>query len=198
MAPAAAAGESAWEHGRQALLAAGNAAQDGFIEIHHYIEQGPNGLSVACFVGGVLLSIVSLLSIIDVFSIPFHPFNYLLNFFILAMALITILIEATPDMLKGRQEYQTKVFDNAKILTYIWGRGIFYLFQGLLAMVEPGLLYMIVGIIQLVLGVSCIAIWKGYKPRLSVLREKVAAGTGRVAQCIEDGRGNGSRHVQVQ
>lgn len=44
-----------------------------------------------------------------------------------------------------------------------------------------------------------------YKPRLSVLRQKVAAGTGRVVECIEEGRGdvanikpNQRHNVQVE
>lgn len=79
------------------------------MQIQHYIEHGPDGLTVASFIGGVFLSIVSLLSIINVLSIPFHPLSYLLNFFILFMGIVTIIIEASPDMLKGGrgERYQT-------------------------------------------------------------------------------------------
>ncbi|KAF4758490.1 hypothetical protein FOZ63_023997, partial [Perkinsus olseni] len=52
-------------------------------------------------------------------------------------------------------------YEHAKFLTLLWGRGLFYLFQGSLALVQFTLLYAIVGVYMVVMGVLCIAMWKG-------------------------------------
>lgn len=52
-------------------------------------------------------------------------------------------------------------YEYAKFLTLLWGRGLFYLFQGSLALVQFSLLYAVVGVYMFVMGILCIAMWKG-------------------------------------
>ncbi|KAF4757675.1 hypothetical protein FOZ63_023495 [Perkinsus olseni] len=74
---------------------------------------------------------------------------------------ITCILEANPELLRERVHWQEKIYEHAKFLTLLWGRGLFYLFQGSLALVQFTLLYAIVGVYMVVMGVLCIAMWKG-------------------------------------
>ncbi|KAF4728655.1 hypothetical protein FOZ62_016965, partial [Perkinsus olseni] len=77
-------------------------------------------------------------------------------------------------------------YEHAKFLTLLWGRGLFYLFQGSLALVQFTLLYAIVGVYMVVMGVLCIAMWKGYQPDLGGVQQTIAEQTGRFVPANSD------------
>ncbi|KAF4662578.1 hypothetical protein FOL47_006174 [Perkinsus chesapeaki] len=83
-----ATGQVALEMGRQTLLAASNAAQQGLVQVHHYIQQGPNGLRVLCFVGGLGVTLTGAIGVLNIFSTILHPIDYLCN------ALVLLLIKS--------------------------------------------------------------------------------------------------------
>ncbi|KAF4714439.1 hypothetical protein FOZ62_005889 [Perkinsus olseni] len=181
-----ATGQVALEMGRQTLLAASNAAQQGLVQVHHYIQQGPNGLRVLCFVGGLGVTLTGALGVLNIFSTILHPIDYLCNAYQFLFGVITCILEANPELLRERVHWQEKIYEHAKFLTLLWGRGLFYLFQGSLALVQFTLLYAIVGVYMVVMGVLCIAMWKGYQPDLGGVQQTIAEQTGRFVPANSD------------
>lgn len=96
------------------------------------IEQGPAGVRVLAFIAG-LASCAN-----AVFVIVLSPFAFVSNVthvYQIAFALTTMLFEAKPEWIErvgGLNSYQDMVIDKAKFLSEVFGRGIFYCFQGIL------------------------------------------------------------------
>merc|ERR1719161_1512473 len=112
-------------------------------ELHRYIQEGPAGVSVLCFLGRLATSIIGLLGLFSIFSAVLSPFEYILNAYLTFFGVVSVLLEADVEKLSKLQvanklapwlqHYQGKVFEYAKILTELRGRGLFYIFIGTLA-----------------------------------------------------------------
>lgn len=154
-------------------------AKDGaataYSELHKYIQEGPAGVSILCFLGGVATTIVGILGLLSIFSIILSPFHYILNAYLTLFGVVAVLLEADVDRLQKTavankiaplvQEYQMKVFVEAKFLTELRGRGFFYLFVGTLAISQCLFcLLFICGAWNLLMGVLCLLMSFGVNP----------------------------------
>jgi len=118
-----------------ALHYVGNAGE----HIMKRIEQGPTGVRVLAFVGGVASCVNALLSLLNILGIITHPVLYTVSAYQLFFSLTTMLFEAKPEWIVSIQEkcpilmvdsYQDLLLENAKFLSLTGGRGLFYIFQG--------------------------------------------------------------------
>lgn len=169
----------ALEQGRRAaksgLETAGVAVLEGAQQLRHYVENGPAGVSILCFVGGWATTIVGLLGCFNIGNIIVEPFQYILHCYLVAFGVVAIFLEADPERLQeftviGRmagvvRSYQEEVFDRAKFLTELRGRGFFYLFVGTLAATQCLIcLLFLVGLFNMLMGVICLAMSCGINP----------------------------------
>merc|ERR1712154_469095 len=103
------------------------------------IEQGPTGVRVLAFFGGLGSCINAMLHVLDVVSLLTGPVLYVVSLYQLVFSITTMLFEAPPEYVQSTQEkcpaiqvdtYQNMLLENAKFLSLSGGRGLFYVFQG--------------------------------------------------------------------
>eukprot|EP00746_Dinoflagellata_sp_MGD_P010571 gnl/MRDRNA2_/MRDRNA2_121863_c0_seq1.p1 gnl/MRDRNA2_/MRDRNA2_121863_c0~~gnl/MRDRNA2_/MRDRNA2_121863_c0_seq1.p1 ORF type:complete len:267 (+),score=32.71 gnl/MRDRNA2_/MRDRNA2_121863_c0_seq1:106-906(+) len=150
-------------------------AAQAYTELHKYIQEGPAGVSILCFLGGLATTIVGILGLLSIFSIILSPFHYILNAYLTLFGVVAVLLEADVDRLHKMtvanklapivQEYQFKVFEHAKFLTELRGRGFFYLFVGTLAISQCFFcLLFLCGAWNVLMGVLCLLMSYGVNP----------------------------------
>ncbi|CAE8606106.1 unnamed protein product, partial [Polarella glacialis] len=99
------------------------------------IQQGPDGVRLLSFGGGVASVAIAVMDLINVFGILTNPVHYVLSVYQLIFSCTTMLFEASPEMIQkvsGLNSYQDLLIDKAKFLSETYGRGLFYIFQGTL------------------------------------------------------------------
>lgn len=164
-----------------AMAYAGQAGQN----IVGCIEQGPDGVRYLCFLG----SLVSIgLAGYDVF-LKLMGLNLLFVFnglFQMLFAFTSALFEAKPETVQkfGMTKYQDMLLEYAKFISTAGGRGIFYIYQGLLWLVTVGatnfanwfdilnLVSIILGAFFLVMGGLHIAMHYDIMPQEVVVKAK--------------------------
>lgn len=160
------------QHG---LVHAQKAAGQGAVELNKYIQEGPRGVSVLCFCGGLATFAVGLLGMLNVFSTLLDPLHYLLNGYLTLFGITAAVLEFDLEQLRtlpmlGRlwpyvAAYQRWVFEEARFLTELKGRGFFYLFVGTLALTQCLFcLLFLCGLWNMLMGVLCIMMGFGHKP----------------------------------
>lgn len=136
-------------------------------ELHKYVQEGPALLSVICFVGGVVTTIVGLIGILEFGRIFTATFQYVLRFYILGCGLVAILLETDVEVLADRrivsrlapvvERYQFVFFRRINILTELHGRGLFYLFVGTLSASQCFIcLFFLCGMWNFFIGIMCL------------------------------------------
>lgn len=142
--------------------------------LREYVQGGPAGVSILCFLGGCVTSVVGLLGLLNLGAI-FTPFHYVLNAYLAMFGIISFLLEADPERLAelaviGKlaplvRNYQMEVFERAKFLTELRGRGLFYLFVGTLAGSQCLFcLTFLCGLWNVLMGVICLMMSFGINP----------------------------------
>merc|ERR1711972_181963 len=105
------------------------------------IEQGPAGVRVLAFLGSLASAINAVMSLINVFSVFGHLILYMVSLYQFIFSLTTIIFEAPPETVQKIQQtcpflkvdtYQAMLLENAKFMSLVGGRGMFYIFQGTL------------------------------------------------------------------
>mmetsp|Transcript_2442 Transcript_2442/g.5192 ORF Transcript_2442/g.5192 Transcript_2442/m.5192 type:complete len:275 (-) Transcript_2442:288-1112(-) len=113
-----------------AMVAAGQAGQT----IIGVIEQGPAGLRVLAFIAGSLSCANAFLQVLS--KLTGLDFLWcLIAVFQVVFSLTTMIFEADPDTVSKVDfvsSYQDMLIEYCKFLTVVTGRGLFYIFQGLL------------------------------------------------------------------
>lgn len=98
------------------------------------IEQGPAGVRVLAFLGGLASCVVSALHLINPFGLLTGTVVYVLCFYQMLFSLTTMLFEAQPEWIQrvggGVDTYQDMLIRKSKFLSEALGRGLFYVFQG--------------------------------------------------------------------
>lgn len=166
--------EEALRQGREHASYAGQAAMQAGASLREYVQTGPAGVSVLCFMGGIATTFVGLLGMLNLGAI-FTPFYYVLNIYLLCFGVISFLLEADSQRLGefaviGKlaplvASYQKQVFEQANFLTQLRGRGLFYLFIGTLAGSQCLLcLTFICGLWNVLMGVLCLMMSFGMDP----------------------------------
>jgi len=144
-------------------------------ELHKYVQEGPAGISILCFLGGCATCVIGLIGLLNIGQIFSAPFNYVLSMYLTAFGLVAMLLEADVEQLARRniigklaplcEHYQMEIFERAKFLTELRGRGFFYVFVGTLAITQCVLcLYFACGLWNLLMGVLCLMMSFGINP----------------------------------
>mmetsp|Transcript_9556 Transcript_9556/g.13370 ORF Transcript_9556/g.13370 Transcript_9556/m.13370 type:complete len:216 (+) Transcript_9556:74-721(+) len=134
--------EQAWSGAQQGWVQAQEVAAQVAQEFRGYVQEGPAGVSVLCFLGGLSTMVVGFIGLINFGDIISEPFHYLLHAYLVVFGYVAVVLEADVERLHdlkviGRlapfvQHFQMEVFEHAKFLTLLRGRGFFYLFVGTL------------------------------------------------------------------
>jgi len=74
------------QQGAAAAAAFGSAFQK-------YVEEGPAGISMLCFITGLFTMCVALLDIINIFQVLFDPFTFILSAYVLLFSSVTAVLE---------------------------------------------------------------------------------------------------------
>ncbi|CAK8992216.1 unnamed protein product [Durusdinium trenchii] len=158
--------------GYEAAKVAGAMAAE---ELGKYIQEGPAGISVLCFLGGMATTLIGLLGLLNFGNGFTSPFQYVLNAYLMVFGIVTFLLEADVESLRsmkvlGRlspwvERYQLEVFNRANFLTELRGRGFFYVFIGTLAVTQCFIcLTFVAGLWNLLMGILCLLMSFGISP----------------------------------
>lgn len=167
--------ETAYTKAQQGYQVARLGAAQAVEELKKYVQEGPAGISVLCFMGGIATTVVGIFGLLSVTDGLTNPFHYVLNAYLTVFGVVTFLLEADFQSLKnlrvlGRlapwvERYQMEVFNRANFLTELKGRGFFYLFIGTLAVTQCLVcLLFLVGMWNLLMGVLCLLMSFGINP----------------------------------
>eukprot|EP00811_Abedinium_folium_P012882 NODE_21965_length_728_cov_6.637271.p1 GENE.NODE_21965_length_728_cov_6.637271~~NODE_21965_length_728_cov_6.637271.p1 ORF type:complete len:183 (+),score=56.74 NODE_21965_length_728_cov_6.637271:79-627(+) len=104
------------------------------------LDQAPGFLEVLCFIAGILVIVNGLEGILNIPGVIDHFTNYVVNIYEVIFGVITCIIELHERICGNR-------FDSLKHSVHNWarglethvGRGLFYIFQGNLALMGEGL-----------------------------------------------------------
>mmetsp|Transcript_61107 Transcript_61107/g.176088 ORF Transcript_61107/g.176088 Transcript_61107/m.176088 type:complete len:186 (-) Transcript_61107:216-773(-) len=132
--------------------------RESWDDVKKYIQRGPEGISWLCFMGGLATFLLGVLGFIDIFDAMLDPLYYLINAYQMLFGLCTCIIELPRDFENQKlQSAQKFVYKFGKFLTTIGGRGLFYLFQGSLALSLTGVsLQFLLGCFMLFVGLLCL------------------------------------------
>jgi len=138
-----------------AQQAAGFAAA-GAQELGAYIEKGNDGLAILAFLGNLALAVSSVIGCLNVADIILgSPIHYALNAYLLVFSTVGMVLEAQESWIEKSshlQRAQTLIFEYAKFLTELWGRGLYYIFLASLSMAHTHIMYIVLGLYMLVCG----------------------------------------------
>lgn len=169
----------------------------GLMAFQEYIQQGPQGISTLCFIGGVGTSVLGVMTLTSVGDTIRDPFHYVLSAYLGTFGLATVVIEADTDRigmmimpfdrLAGPiTSAQAWLHEECRLLTQLRGRGLFYLYQGTLLVTQCAFcLNFMVGLYVSLMGLLCISISFGYKPDIEGM---VIATGGAVQGAMDSGR----------
>mmetsp|Transcript_10677 Transcript_10677/g.24301 ORF Transcript_10677/g.24301 Transcript_10677/m.24301 type:complete len:251 (+) Transcript_10677:61-813(+) len=157
------AASTAWQ-GAQARVVRG--ASEAF----RYIQMGGSGMSTLCTCTAFLTTLIAGFSVIGIFTplLKFAMATYTLNVYMFVFGIVAILLEADLDRLAqlpllGKLEvcvrrWQQYVHQEMHIITGLRGRGFFYLFLGILGVVQefPSLTF-ICGLLNIFSGTMCVS-----------------------------------------
>mmetsp|Transcript_76762 Transcript_76762/g.178058 ORF Transcript_76762/g.178058 Transcript_76762/m.178058 type:complete len:395 (-) Transcript_76762:279-1463(-) len=168
--------QQAVQIGGHAVVAAKHYGHQGLMAFQDYVQQGPKGISVLCFVGGAATSVLGFMSICNFFGTLTDPFHYILNAYMFAFGLATAVIEADTDRIgmlmspfdrlaEPVMRAQAWLHEECRLLTTLRGRGLFYLYQGTLMVTQCILcLLFLAGLYNMLMGVLCVLTSFGFKP----------------------------------
>eukprot|EP00931_Biecheleriopsis_adriatica_P007399 TRINITY_DN10868_c0_g1_i1.p1 TRINITY_DN10868_c0_g1~~TRINITY_DN10868_c0_g1_i1.p1 ORF type:complete len:346 (+),score=95.03 TRINITY_DN10868_c0_g1_i1:39-1076(+) len=126
---------------RQAYAFAGMAAEYAYRSVDQVtslIEQGPAGIRILAFFGGLgslVKSIMVLMGLLNPVDGALHAAVYVVHAYQMLFAVTTMMFEAPPSWMEatpGFNAYQDMLLEKAKFLSETGGRGLFYGFQGTL------------------------------------------------------------------
>jgi len=166
---------AAYDQASTGLAAARDGAKTAVIELGKYIQEGPAGISVLCFLGGLATTVIGILGILTVTDGLTNPFHYVLNIYLTVFGIIAVMLEADLAALQrlpilGKlgpliEKYQMDIFRKANFLTELFGRGLFYIFVGTLAITQCFVcLLFLAGLWNLLMGVVCVLMSFGINP----------------------------------
>lgn len=171
---------AAYDQAQQGFQAAREGASVAVAELHKYVQEGPAGISMLCFLGGMATTVAGVIGLLNLGTIFTAPFTYVLNGYLTLFGLVTFLLEADLESFKtmkvlGRfapfvDQYQGEVFVRAKFLTELRGRGMYYLFVGSLAITQCFFcLFFLIGAWNVLMGMLCLLMSFGINPTENLL-----------------------------
>ena len=117
-----------------------------------------------CLIAGFASMVSSLFGVINLFNLA-SPIHYICNFYLLIFGAVSVILEYGAGSM-DRLGVIPAVDTYWKGLTQVWGRGLFYIFQGTLTLSSLSLVNMVVGAYLSLVGLMCLAHHLGMGPRL--------------------------------
>ncbi|CAD7942408.1 unnamed protein product [Amoebophrya sp. A120] len=151
----------------KAMQALRGSAVKGLEAFKKYVQAGPAGIQMLCFLSGCFTLVIGVLGVINLFSAIESPFTFVMNIYVLTFGLVALIVEADEERLSETPllEYvapkilvaQELLHVEAKFLTLLWGRGLFYVFVGLLMATQCWLcFFFLAGAANVTVGVLCL------------------------------------------
>lgn len=167
--------QAAYTNAHNAFHGAKEGMGQAATEFAKYINQGPAGISVLCFLGGFFTAVIGALGLLNIGELLNEPFKYILAIYLTGFGVVSFLLEADCDRLANLKllsrlaprvhRYQLGVYERAKFLTETGGRGLFYFFIGTLAITQcMKCLTFVVGLWNLLMGSLCLCMSCGINP----------------------------------
>jgi hypothetical protein len=135
---------------------AASALNAGATELNDYVQKGADALAILSFLANLLVVICAFIGMFQLMDIVFSPIHYIVNIYQVGFAVVGCALESQDKWVEQVQqlaEAQKYIFQYAKFLTKLWGRGILYIFEASLAMTHENVMYDVVGAVMLVVGV---------------------------------------------
>merc|ERR1712187_101295 len=135
--------------------------------INTFLEAAPHQANLLCILGGILITINGVFGVMDIGTLASAPMVYIMNAYSILFGLVTVVSEARPEFAPFAHEHlerwQAFLHEWALVLKELWGRGLFYLFQGTLALSSCQSLFslgIIAGPCMMILGVYFLCLYK--------------------------------------
>ena len=137
-------------------------------------EDGPLSFRVLAFLGGVLMIVTSILSVLsDVFT--FSIMSSLISVYTFIFGLFILVLEGKMFMpISAVGGYQQKLFSLVKCLQFVWGRGLLYIFAGTLQLSQMTFLNMVSGGYMCFIGFISLLVGKSSSSKLTQLRASIS------------------------
>jgi hypothetical protein len=151
-----AAGAAAYDVAAAAGRGAASALNAGTRELNDYVQKGADALAILSFLANLLVFVCAAIGILSIGGLIFSPIHYIVNIYQIFFASCGMALESQDKWVEQVEQIaqaQKYIFQYAKFLTKLWGRGVLYIFEASLAMTHGALMYNVVGAIMLVVGV---------------------------------------------
>lgn len=160
------------DYGRQAATTIQNCGNQllgsgrDYLQNSHIIGEGPKPLRALCFVGGIFLSLASLLGIFSISQLFLSPGSYLFEAVLFGLGIVVMIVESKD--IEKLKPFRDFCLEWAKFLTVPAGKGTLYLLSGILAMsiFRINFLELFAGTYMAFLGVICIMVQFGCRSQL--------------------------------
>eukprot|EP00392_Amoebophrya_sp_AT5.2_P008142 g8161.t1 len=184
--------QKAKEAGAELLKNVRSSAAKGMDAFKKYVQAGPAGIQMLCFITGGFTFVVGLLGIINLFSMFETPFTFVMNLYVVSFGAITIIVEADDERMKHTpileyvapkvEQLQGYLNEEAKFLTLLWGRGFFYVFIGLLMGTQCWVcLFFIAGAANITMGVLCLLTHFGVEVDIDYMQDMAGDAYDRIS-----------------
>jgi len=142
-------------------------------KVRQLAEEGPLSFRVLAFLGGVAMIVTSVLDWIgELFGFSMHKF--LISLYTFSFGIIICILEGRM-FVPETHKYQQKFIIYAKLLKYVWGRGLFYFFAGTLQFSQMRILDMASGSFMIFVGIISLVVGNRTSKKLSKLSQSIAA-----------------------
>ncbi|OII71370.1 hypothetical protein cand_025290 [Cryptosporidium andersoni] len=137
-----------------------------YLQHAHIMGEGPKPLRALCFIGGIFLTLASLLGAFSISQLFLSPGNYLFELVLFGLGIIVMIVESKD--IERLKPFRDFCLEWAKFLTVPAGKGVLYLLSGLLAMsiFKINFLELFAGGYMAFLGIVCIMVQLGCKSQL--------------------------------
>jgi len=140
-------------------------------KVRQLAEEGPLSFRVLAFLGGVAMIITSVLDWIgEIFG--FNILKFLISVYTFLFGIIICILEGRMFVPETRK-YQQKLIAYARLLKYVWGRGLFYFFAGTLQFSQMRILDIASGSFMICVGIISLVVGKRTSNKLSQLSESI-------------------------
>jgi len=124
---------------------------EGYARLMNFSKNGHWTWQTICFLTALITLLLSILSFLNIFSIVFSPFQYILNAYVLLFSLILVVYEFPKGFslltsLRDWCDVWLKAFNR------LVGRGFFYIFIGTIVLTAYGWIGYLVGVVVIVVG----------------------------------------------
>merc|ERR1712217_295474 len=151
------------------------AASGAAKSIHAFIEEAPHRANQLCILGGLLVMINGVFGLLNIGTLDSTPMVYIVNAYLIFFGLVTVASEVKPDFApmahQHLESWQEWLYEWSMGLKELWGRGLFYLFQGTLTVLSCRSLFplgSIAGPGMMILGVYFLCLYKDERRTVEV------------------------------